>query len=90
MKFFPLTLGTNPTEFHACPAKAPAFFFSLKDFYLALAGVAQWIEGGPVNQKVAGSIPSQGTCLGCRPGLQQEMHKRQPHIDVSLPLAKSK
>ena len=34
----------------------------------ALAGVAQWIECQPVNQKVAGSIPSQGTCLGCRPG----------------------
>ena len=35
-----------------------------------LAGVAQWIENHPVNQKVAGSIPSQGTCLGCRPGPQ--------------------
>ena len=32
----------------------------------ALAGVAQWIANQPVNQKVAGSIPSQGTCLGCR------------------------
>ena len=30
----------------------------------ALAGVAQWVEHQPVNQKVAGSIPSQGTCLG--------------------------
>ena len=29
----------------------------------ALAGVAQWIEHRPVNQSVAGSIPSQGTCL---------------------------
>ena len=36
----------------------------------ALAGVAQWIERGPVNQGVASSIPSQGTCLGCRPGPQ--------------------
>ena len=34
----------------------------------ALAGVAQWIECWPVNQRVAGLIPSQGTCLGCRPG----------------------
>ena len=33
-----------------------------------LAAVAQWIERQPVNQSVAGSIPSQGTCLGCRPG----------------------
>ena len=36
----------------------------------ALAGVAQWVEHQPVNQKVAGSIPSQGTCLGGGPGLQ--------------------
>ena len=42
----------------------------------ALAGVAQWIECEPVNQRVTGSIPSQDTCLGCRPG---------PHL-VSLPL----
>ena len=33
----------------------------------ALAGVAQWIEHWPVSQKVTGSIPCQGTCLGCRP-----------------------
>ena len=37
---------------------------------LALAGVAQWIECQTANQRVAGSIPSQGTCLGCRPGPQ--------------------
>ena len=36
----------------------------------ALAGVAQWIECWPVNQKVAGLIPSQGTCLRCGPGPQ--------------------
>ena len=35
---------------------------------LALAGVAQWIEHRPVNQGVAGLIPSRRTCLGCRPG----------------------
>ena len=34
----------------------------------ALAGVAQWIECRPVNQRVAGLIPSQDTGLGCRPG----------------------
>ena len=34
----------------------------------ALAGVAQWIEHGPAKQRVAGSIPSQGTCLGGGPG----------------------
>ena len=37
---------------------------------IALAGVARWIEHQPVNQRVASSIPSQGTCLGCRPGPQ--------------------
>ena len=37
---------------------------------VALAGVAQWIEQGPENQRVAGSNPSQGTCLGCGPGPQ--------------------
>ena len=34
-------------------------------YVLALAGVAQWIECRPENQGIAGSIPSQGTCLGC-------------------------
>ena len=37
---------------------------------IALAGVAQWIECQPMNQRVTGSIPSQGTCLGCWPGPQ--------------------
>ena len=36
----------------------------------AVAGVAQWIECPYVNQRVTGSIPSQGTCLGCWPGAQ--------------------
>ena len=35
---------------------------------IALAGVAQWTEHQPVDQRVAGSIPRQGTCLGCGPG----------------------
>ena len=33
----------------------------------SLAGVAQWTECRPANQKVTGLIPSQGTCLGCGP-----------------------
>ena len=49
----------------------------------ALAGVAQWIECQPVNQQVAGSIPSRGTCLGCRPGPWLEECERQP-IHVAL------
>ena len=36
----------------------------------ALAGVAQWIECQPVNQRVTGLIPSQGTWSGCGPGPQ--------------------
>ena len=36
----------------------------------ALAGVAQWIEQRPANQRVTGLIPSQGTYLGCGPGPQ--------------------
>ena len=36
----------------------------------ALAGVAQWMECEPANQRVVGLNPSQGTCLGCRPGPQ--------------------
>ena len=35
---------------------------------------------------VAGSIPNQGTCLGCWSGPWWGVRKRQPHIDVSLPL----
>ena len=53
----------------------------------ALAGVAQWIEHRPVNQGVAGLIPSRRTCLGCRPGSWQGEHQRQPHADVSLSLS---
>ena len=40
----------------------------IKNNLMALAAVAQWIEHGPANQRVAGSIPSQSTCLGCGPG----------------------
>ena len=49
----------------------------------ALAGVAQWVEHQPANGKVEGSIPSQGTCLGCGPDPQLRVHE----IDVSLPLS---
>ena len=36
----------------------------------ALAGVAQWVECWRANQRVTGSIPSQGTRLGGGPGPQ--------------------
>ena len=55
-----------------------------------LAGVVQWIEGRPVNQKAAFSIPSKGTCLGCVPdpqsGHMPGVCDKQTHIDISLPL----
>ena len=35
---------------------------------LALTGVAQWFGHCPTKQKVTGSIPGQGTCIGYRPG----------------------
>ena len=35
----------------------------MKIVKVALAGAAQWIECQPENQRVAGLIPSQGTCL---------------------------
>ena len=53
---------------------------------VALAGVAQWTEYRPMNQRVTGLIPNQSTCLGCGPGPQWWVCKRQPHIGVSLPL----
>ena len=39
----------------------PAFLIFLITAMSALAGVAQWTECQPANQKVASSIPSQGT-----------------------------
>ena len=65
------------------------FFCKCKTIWIlkkALAGVAQWIEHWPANQKVASSIPSQGTCLRSGPGAQLRVCVRQWSIDVSLPL----
>ena len=46
--------------------------FRIEDQYTklncTLAGVAQWTECQTMKQRVAVSIPGQGTCLGCRPG----------------------
>ena len=46
--------------------------------------MAKWFECWPTNQRVTGLIPSQGTCLGCRPGPQCGARKRQPYSDISL------
>ena len=69
---------------HHCIISLPHRYTKSKES--ALAGVAQWIERRPANQRVTGLIPSQGTCLGCRPVPQLRTCKGQPHIDVSLPL----
>ena len=64
-------------------------FPQLRNFNLSkinLAGVAQWIEHWPANQKVTGSIPGQDTYLDGGPGPWLGECKRQPHINVSLPL----
>ena len=47
---------------------------SLEKICGALATVARWARRRPTNQKVTGSIPGQGTCLGC------EFHPRLGHI----------
>ena len=44
--------------------------FKKKNLLPTLAGVAQWIGGWPVNQRVTGSFPTQGTSLGCGPDPQ--------------------
>ena len=35
------------------------------------------------SRKVAGSIPGEGTCLGCRPGPQLGVCKRQPIVSLT-------
>ena len=76
-------------KFHLCGRKTYVFNMCIKNTERALAGVAYWIERQPVNQRVIGLIPSQGTCVGCRPGLQWGACEKQPHIDVSLPFSPS-
>ena len=44
--------------------------FDVKNWNAALAGVAQRIGHWTAKQRVAGLIPSPGTCLGCWPGPQ--------------------
>ena len=62
-----------------------------------MAGVAQWIEQWPANQRVTGSIPSQGIFLGCGPDQVPSVgHARGNHtllflsLSFSLPFPLSK
>ena len=59
----------------------------IKNIYLALAGVAQRTECRHANQRVAGSIPSQGTCLGCQ--VPSRGHARDNHTVTFLSLSPS-
>ena len=72
--------------------KSAAFLYTNNEQFkikLALAGVAQWIECQPMNQRVPGSIPSQGTCLGCGPGPQWGGYVRGNHTLMFLSLSSS-
>ena len=53
----------------------------------SLCGVAQWIEHWPENQRVASSIPNQGTCLGCGPGPLWWGHVRGNHTLMFLSIS---
>ena len=56
------------------------FNFPLKILKMGLTGIAQWVA----NQKVISLIPSQGTCLGCRPGPRWGVSERKLIDDSSL------
>ena len=56
---------------------------SVKNINQALTCVAQLVEHRLVKQKVAGLIPSQGTCLGCGPLPNGGVCERQP-INISF------
>ena len=66
---------------------APTSWLLFKNLHTTLAGVAQQIEHWPVNQRVTGLIPSQGTRLGCGPGSQLGVCKRQTHWHFSPSLS---
>ena len=61
------TWAAAPLPLRQCePPRDPGLYGTC----LALAGVGQWIEFQPANQRVVGSIPSWRTRLGFRPGPQ--------------------
>ena len=58
------------------------FFIKKNDVSPCWCSSVDWAWA--VNQKVTGSISSQGTCLGCGPGPQWGAGERQPYLNVSL------
>ena len=66
-------VGENPLSSHLRSVHLTVLYLSKKfskAWRPALLDMAQWIERWPANYKVASLTPSQGTCLGCRPGPQ--------------------
>ena len=55
-----------PTE----PPGLDSYIGIFKSSSNALIGATEWVGHCPGKGKVEGSNPSQGTCLGCRPGPQ--------------------
>ena len=80
--YLPLSLVVNLKLL----SKTKVFF---KNSTSALAGVAQWTECWLANQRVTGSIPSQGTCLGYGPGPHILMFLSLP-FSLPSPLSKNK
>ena len=64
------TIVTDPNAPRLIPTHEGLCMPSFKTAQLSLAGVAEWIECQPANQRAAGSIPSQSACLGCGSGPQ--------------------
>ena len=68
---------TNKKKIHAVYGEGAVTDRTCQKWFATLAGVAQWIQCQPENQRVAGSIPSQGTGLCCGPGPQLGACERQ-------------
>lgn len=68
-------LTTELVNFNTQQNKAKCSWLKIR--HRALASKTQLVEHPPVCQKVAGSIPAQGTCLGGRFDPLQGMHRRQ-------------
>ena len=64
--FFPHVIQLVPRETGPENVRTDSPVVNTQNPAEALAGVAQWIELRPANQRVFGSIPSQSTCVGCR------------------------
>ena len=64
-------LGRAPPCSYVTDASSRCYKTVVRIHLSALAGVAQWIEWWPENQRIASLIPNQA-------------HERQSHIDVSF------